>query len=190
MTPALTARGLTKKYGRRTALADCTLDVPSGRVVALVGPNGAGKSTLLELAAGLLRPTSGEIEVLGETPASGPEQLAHVGFVAQDAPTYATLSVADHLELGRRLNPRWDGKLAERRIADLALDTGQKAGRLSGGQRAQLALTLALAKRPDLLLLDGRAQVEQLGLEDVVLAYMARAASTARPVVPSTEAVR
>ena len=151
---ALQATGLTKRYGRKTALADCTLEVPAGRVVGLVGPNGAGKSTLLNLAAGLLAPTAGAIEVLGAPPAGTPEQRARVGFVAQDTPTYGGFSVEDHLQLGARLNPGWDDELAQRRIARLGLDPAQKARKLSGGQRAQLALTLGLAKRPELLLLD------------------------------------
>ncbi len=151
---ALRAEGLGKRYRRRWALSECSLEVPAGRVVGLVGPNGAGKTTLLNLAAGLLTPTTGTIEVLGGRPASGVEQLAKVGFVAQDTPTYAGLSVADHLRLGAGLNPRWDSALATARITQLGLDPKQKAGRLSGGQRAQLALTLGVAKRPELLLLD------------------------------------
>jgi ABC-2 type transport system ATP-binding protein len=154
VTAGLQARGLGKRYRRRWALSDCTLDVPSGRVVGLVGPNGAGKSTLLNLAVGVLTPTSGTIEVLGGRPASGAAQLAKVGYVAQDTPTYAGLSVADHMRLGARLNPAWDGALARKRINRLGLDPGQKAGKLSGGQRAQLALTLGIAKRPELLILD------------------------------------
>src|ERR1700755_2624294 len=104
---ALDAHGLGKQYGRRWALSDCTLHIPSGHVVGLVGPNGAGKSTLLNLAVGLLAPTSGSIEVLGAAPATGPAALGRVGFVAQDTPTYSGLSVADHLRLGARLNPNW-----------------------------------------------------------------------------------
>ncbi|MFJ6753639.1 ABC transporter ATP-binding protein [Streptomyces sp. NPDC091273] len=154
MTAILEARALGKRYGRKEALSDCTLSVPSGRVVGLVGPNGAGKSTLLQLACGLIGPTSGSIEVLGGRPASGPGQLARVGFVAQDTPTYAGLSIADHLKLGARLNPGWDAQLAQDRIRQLGLDPAQKAGKLSGGQRAQVALTLAVAKRPELLILD------------------------------------
>jgi ABC-2 type transport system ATP-binding protein len=150
----LSARGLGKRYRRRWALADCTLDIPAGHVTGLVGPNGAGKTTLLNLAAGLLAPTTGTIEVCGGRPAAGPGQLAKVGYVAQDTPTYPGLSVRDHLELGARLNPGWDAALARDRVDRLGLDPTQKAGRLSGGQRAQLALTLGLAKRPELLLLD------------------------------------
>ena len=151
MTSALLADGLTKRYGRRTALSDCSLDIPAGHVVGLVGPNGAGKSTLLQLACGLLDPTGGRIEVLGARPVSGRPQ---VGFVAQDTPVYSGLTIADHLRMGAHLNPSWDAALAERRIAQVGLDPAQKAGKLSGGQRAQLALTIAAAKRPDLLLLD------------------------------------
>jgi ABC-2 type transport system ATP-binding protein len=154
MTAVLETRGLGKQYRRRWALSDCTLDIPRGRVAGLVGPNGAGKTTLLHLATGLLRPTAGAVEVLGAPPAASPAQLARVGFVAQDTPTYAGLSVADHLRLGRHLNPGWDAGLARDRIERLGLDPGQRAGKLSGGQRAQLALTLAVAKRPELLILD------------------------------------
>ena len=143
-----------KKYGRQWALRDCTLAIPDGKVVGLVGPNGAGKSTLLQLAAGLLRPTSGTITVLGGRPGTSPGQLAKVGFVAQDAPVYGRLSVAGHLRMGAWLNPGWDGEVAERRVAQLGLERRQRAGSLSGGQRAQLALTMAVAKRPELLLLD------------------------------------
>nr|WP_236667560.1 ABC transporter ATP-binding protein [Nonomuraea sp. K271] len=133
---------------------DCTLDIPAGHVTGLVGPNGAGKSTLLNLAAGMLTPTSGTIEVCGGRPGSGPAQLARVGFVAQDTPTYPALTVADHLQLGARLNPGWDDALARHRIKRLGLDPARPAGKLSGGQRAQLALTLGIAKRPELLMLD------------------------------------
>jgi ABC-2 type transport system ATP-binding protein len=153
-TAAIEARGLGKRYGHRWALADCTLSIPAGHVAGLVGPNGAGKTTLINLATGMLAPTAGTVEVLGGRPASGSRQLARVGYVAQDTPVYDGLSVADHFRLGAHLNPRWDAGLARRRVGQLGLDPKQKAGRLSGGQRAQLALTLALAKRPELLILD------------------------------------
>jgi ABC-2 type transport system ATP-binding protein len=154
MTAVLRAQGLGKKYRRRWALSECSLDIPAGRVVGLVGPNGAGKTTLLGLAAGLLTPTSGTIEVCSGRPASGRAQLARVGFVAQDTPVYARLTVAEHLRLGARLCAGWDPQLARDRIRRLGLPPGQRAGNLSGGQRAQLALTLAIAKRPALLILD------------------------------------
>jgi ABC-2 type transport system ATP-binding protein len=154
MTAVIETGSLGKRYRRLWALSDCTLSVPAGHVVGLVGPNGAGKTTLLSLATGMLAPTTGTIEVLGGRPAAGPAQLARVGYLAQDAPVYAGLPVADHLKLGAHLNPGWDAELARARIKRLDLDPGQKAGALSGGQRAQLALTLAVAKRPELLILD------------------------------------
>jgi ABC-2 type transport system ATP-binding protein len=154
MNAALAADGLGKRYRRRWALSGCTLEIPAGRVAGLVGPNGAGKTTLLHLAAGLTAPTAGTIRVLGQRPAAGPAQLGRVGFVAQDTPVYPGLSVAGHLRMGALLNPAWDGELAWQRIERLGLEPWQRAGRLSGGQRAQLALTLAIAKRPDLLILD------------------------------------
>ncbi|BCB79707.1 ABC transporter ATP-binding protein [Phytohabitans flavus] len=154
MTPVLRSDGLTKRYGRRPALTEATLSIPAGRIVGLVGPNGAGKSTLLNLTSGIIAPTAGTIEVLGARPAASATQLAKVAFVAQDTPVYAGLSVADHLRLGARLNPKWDAALARRRVEQVGLDPAQKAGRLSGGQRAQLALTLAAAKRPQLLIFD------------------------------------
>jgi ABC-2 type transport system ATP-binding protein len=102
----------------------------------------------------MLAPSTGRIEVLGGEPNGSPAQLARVGYVAQDTPTYSSLSVADHLTFGAKMNPRWDTKLARARVEQLGLDPKQKAGKLSGGQRAQLALTVAVAKRPELLLLD------------------------------------
>lgn len=143
---------LGKRFGRRWALRGCSLTVPAGAVVGVVGANGAGKSTFLHLTVGLLDPSEGELRVLGGRP--GGEHLGRVAFVAQDAPVYGSFSVGDHLRLGSRTNPTWDGHLAERRLAHLGLDLRQRADRLSGGQRSQLALTLAIAKRPELLVLD------------------------------------
>ncbi|WP_410640349.1 ABC transporter ATP-binding protein [Amycolatopsis sp. lyj-346] len=150
----LRAQGLGKKYKRKQALSGCTLEIEPGHVTGLVGPNGAGKSTLLNIAAGMLEPTTGTIEVCGGVPGSGPEQLAKVGYVAQNTPVYSGLSIEEHLRLGAHLNPGWDASLAEKRIERLGLDPKQHAGKLSGGQRAQLALTIGIAKRPELLLLD------------------------------------
>ena len=128
MTAVIEAEGLGKRYRRQWALTDCTLSVPAGHVVGLVGLNGAGKTTLLNLATGMLAPTAGTIEVLGGRPAAGPAQLARVGYLAQDAPVYPGLSVADHLKLGARLNPGWDDSLARRRIDQLDLDPGARPG--------------------------------------------------------------
>jgi ABC-2 type transport system ATP-binding protein len=190
VTAVLAADGLTKRYGRKVALDRCDLAVPPHRVVGLVGPNGAGKSTLLQLSVGLLSPSAGSIEVLGQRPASGPEQLARVGFVAQDTPTYATLSVADHLRLGARLNPTWDDALAREHASHVGLDLKQAAGKLSGGQRAQLALTLAIAKRPDLLILDEPvASLDPLARREFLQSLMAFVAEHGVSVVLSSHLV-
>jgi ABC-2 type transport system ATP-binding protein len=190
MTAVLTAAGLTKRYGRRVALSNFTLSVPTGRIVGLVGPNGAGKTTLLQIAVGMQPQTSGTIEVLGSAPAANAGQLARVGFVAQDTPTYAHLSVADHLRLGAHLNPRWDASLAAERIGALGLDPAQKAGKLSGGQRAQLALTLAIAKRPDLLVLDEPvASLDPLARRQFLQSLMAFIADQGASVILSSHLV-
>src|SRR5450759_5835686 len=139
--------GLGKRYGRAWALRDCTLAIPGGHVVALVGPNGAGKTTLLSMTVGLTTPTAGVITVLGGHPAGSPDALDRTAFVAQDAPLYKSLPAADMLHLARNLNRRWDQHRAEARLADLDIPLKRKVGRLSGGQQAQLALTIAPARR-------------------------------------------
>jgi ABC-2 type transport system ATP-binding protein len=190
MTAILHAQALGKRYGQRRALTDCTLEIPPGHVVGLVGPNGAGKTTLLKIACGMLAPTTGRIEVLGEQPAAGPAQLARVGYVAQDTPIYAGLSVADHLTLGAKLNPRWDSTLAQARIDQLGLDRKQKAGKLSGGQRAQLALTVAVAKRPQLLILDEPvASLDPLARRDFLRHLMESVADNDTSVILSSHLV-
>jgi ABC-2 type transport system ATP-binding protein len=147
--------GLTKRYGSVEALIDCNMELPEGRVIALVGPNGAGKTTLLRLLVGLIRPTSGSAKVIGDISlANTPEALAKVGFVAQEHPLYRRFKVADLLHMGRSMNLRWDQEFAEKRLATLGIPLGRRAGALSGGQQAQVALALALAKRPRLLILD------------------------------------
>jgi ABC-2 type transport system ATP-binding protein len=190
MSALLQAHALGKSYGRRQALADCTLEIPPGHVVGLVGPNGAGKTTLLKIACGMLAPSTGRIDVLGEAPAAGPAQLARVGYVAQNTPTYAGLSVADHLTLGAKLNPRWDARLAQARIEQVGLDPRQKAGKLSGGQRAQLALTVAVAKRPELLILDEPvASLDPLARRSFLRQLMESVAENASSVILSSHLV-
>jgi ABC-2 type transport system ATP-binding protein len=146
--------GLGKRYGSAWALRECTLAVPAGHVAALVGPNGAGKSTLLNLAVGLSAPSEGAVTVLGGRAAGSPAALDGIAFVAQDTPLYKNLSVADMIYVTRNLNRRFDQAYAEARLAELGIPPKRKAGKLSGGQQAQLTLTLALARRPRLLLLD------------------------------------
>src|SRR6266851_1027028 len=155
MIAALEATALTKRYGASRALSECDVRIPAGRVAALVGPNGAGKTTLLHLAMGFLEPTSGRITVFGWSPQEQPTVvLPRVGFLAQDRPLYTRFKVRELLEFGRRLNPRWDGELARTRLERFAIPLHQPVGKLSGGQQAQVALALTLAKKPEMLLLD------------------------------------
>ena len=155
MSNVLETAHLSKRYGRTWALQECTLALPAGRVAALVGPNGAGKTTLLNLSVGILEPTAGSVQVLGSSPLKQPtETLPRLGFVAQDHPLYRDFTVADLLTLGRKLNPGFDDQLARARMQKLGIPLDRRAGKLSGGQQAQVALVLALAKRPELLLLD------------------------------------
>ena len=155
MEMVLEADGLGKKYGTAWALRDCSLQLPQGRVAALVGPNGAGKSTLLHLAVGLLKPDAGSVRVFGESTYDNTKVLADIGFVAQDTPLYGDFTAAELVTLGSKLNPRrWDSQIARNRLAQLGIPPNKAVGKLSGGQRAQVALALALAKRPRLLLLD------------------------------------
>jgi len=152
---ALRTEGLGKRYGTTWALQDCTLEIPTGSVTALVGPNGAGKTTLLHLAIGLAKQTTGTVDVLGLSPRREAKTLLpRLGFVAQDHPLYRSLTIAETFKLGRQLNPHWNDGVALARVERLGLKSSQKVGSLSGGQQAQVALTLALAKEPELLVLD------------------------------------
>jgi ABC-2 type transport system ATP-binding protein len=171
-------------------LSDCTFSIPAGLVVGLVGPNGAGKSTLIGLITGMLGPSAGSIEVLGGPAPNSPDQLARIGYVAQGTPVYGGLSVADHLRFGARTNPGWDSALATRRIKDLGLDPQKKAGKLSGGQQAQLALTLGLAKRPELLILDEPiASLDPLARHEFLQSLMAAAAERELSIVMSSHLI-
>jgi ABC-2 type transport system ATP-binding protein len=152
---ALQTTDLGRRFGSTWALKGCTLELPRHRVTALVGPNGAGKTTLLHLAVGLTAPSAGSIRVFGRSPQTDAAAvLPRIGFVAQDHPLLRGFSIDDLLRMGRKLNPRWDDMLARKRVGDFGLDLRRKASSLSGGEQAQVALSLALAKRPDFLLLD------------------------------------
>jgi ABC-2 type transport system ATP-binding protein len=182
--------GLGKRYGRTWALKEAALVIPAGYVVALVGPNGAGKTTLLHMSVGLTRPTVGQVTVLGSEPAGSPAALDQIAFVAQDAPLYKNLPVADMLHLTRNLNRRWDQRRAEARLKELSIPLDRKVGKLSGGQQAQLALTLALARRPQLLVLDEPlASLDPLARHDFMASLMAAVAEDGLSVVLSSHVI-
>jgi ABC-2 type transport system ATP-binding protein len=184
------AHGLGKRYRRTWALRDAALAIPGGYVVALVGPNGAGKTTLLHMSVGLTTPTAGQITVLGSQPAGSLAALEQIAFVAQDAPLYKNLSVADMLHLTRNLNRSWDQQRAEARLKELGIPLGRKVGKLSGGQQAELALTLALARRPRLLVLDEPlASLDPLARHDFMASLMAAVAEDGLSVVLSSHVI-
>jgi ABC-2 type transport system ATP-binding protein len=187
---AMAATALGKRFGRRGgwALHDCTFRLPAGRVCAVVGPNGAGKSTLLALAAGLLAPSEGTVTVLGTDPASA---RARVGYVAQDKPLYPQLTVAETLLVGADLNPaRWDADTAERIVSAGDLNPKARIRTLSGGQRTRVALALALAKQPELLLLDEpMADLDPLARHELMGTLMAQAAQYGTTIVMSSHVV-
>jgi ABC-2 type transport system ATP-binding protein len=181
------ASGLGKRYGGTWALRECTLAIPAGRVAALVGPNGAGKSTLLNLAVGLAEPSAGAVTVLGGRRAGSLAALDQIAFVAQDTPLYKTLSVADMIYITRSLNRRFDQPYARARLDDLAIPLRRKAGKLSGGQQAQLALTLALARRPRLLILDEPvAMLDPIARHDFMATVLAAASADGVSVLLSS----
>ena len=190
-SPALEVTGLGKHYGSNWALRDCTLTIPAGSVTALVGPNGAGKTTLLQLAVGLIEPTSGAIRVLGHNPRAEPlAVLPRVGFVAQDHPLPRRFTIGETLRLGRELNSTWDDAVAERRVDELGLSRHQRVGTLSGGQQAQVALTLALAKQPQLLLLDEPvASLDPLARREFLTGVLRAVTETGVTVVLSSHIV-
>jgi ABC-2 type transport system ATP-binding protein len=188
---ALRADRLGKRYGRSWGLRDCTFSVPPGSVVGLVGPNGAGKTTLLSLTVGLLAPTEGQIAVFGETSrAHTADTLARVSYLAQDRPLYRGFSVADMFRLGRSMNPRWDQELAQARMDALGIPLPQKIKTLSGGQQAQVALTMALAKRAPLLALDEPvASLDPIARLEFMRDVMAEAAGTGLTVIIASHVI-
>src|SRR5260370_504969 len=179
--------GLGKRYGRTWALRECTVAIPAGHVAALAGPNGAGKTTLLNLAVGLGAPSAGGVPVRGAGQPGRPAALDGIGLVAQDTPLYKNLSAADMLHLTRNLSRRFDQPYAQDRLGELGIPLKRKTGRLSGGQRAQLALTLALALRPRLLVLDEPvAMLDPVARHDFMATVLTAAAADGVSVVLSS----
>jgi ABC-type multidrug transport system ATPase subunit len=178
---------LGKRYGNKWALQDCSLHLPAGRIAALVGPNGAGKSTLLHMAVGLLRPDAGAVRVFGQSPYNNTAILAEIGFVAQDTPLYRDFTADELVTMGAKLNRRWDTGLARNRLAQLGIPPNKPVGKLSGGQRAQVALALAMAKRPRLLLLDEPvASLDPLARREFLQALMGSVADAGTTVLLSS----
>jgi ABC-2 type transport system ATP-binding protein len=189
--PILTATSLGKRYGRRWALHDCSLDLPAAKITALVGPNGAGKTTLLKMMVGLSQPTQGSLMVADLSPQRHLARvLPKIGFVAQEHPLYSGFSIADLLTMGRKLNRHWNQQLALDYLGRLNIPLTQTAGKLSGGQQAQVALTLALAKEPDLLVLDEPlASLDPLARRDFLSMLMDAVAARPHAVLLSSHII-
>ena len=178
------------RYGDFWALRDCTVSLPAGSVTAVVGPNGAGKTTLLNMLVGLLPASEGQLLIDGVRPSSDPDFLARIGFLAQDCPLYKEFSVEDMLRFGRAMNPSWDDAFARDRIAAVGVPLNRRAGKLSGGQRAQVALALAIAKRPRVLLLDEPlAALDPLARREFLRTLLDSATATGITVVLSSHLI-
>src|SRR6202035_3774023 len=148
------------------------------------------KSTLMNMAVGLTLPTAGTATVLGSQATGSPAALDEIAFMAQDAPVYKNLSVADMLHLTRNLNRRFDGPFARARLADLGIPLRKKTGKLSGGQQAQVALTLALARRPRLLILDEPlSALDPIARQDFMATVMTTMADEGTSVLLSSHAL-
>jgi ABC-2 type transport system ATP-binding protein len=188
---AVRATGLGRRYGQVWGLRGCTLEVPSGAIAGLVGPNGAGKTTLLQMIIGLLEPTEGQASVFGQTShAHAAATLARVSYVAQDHPLYRDFSVADMFHLGRAMNHGWDQRLATERMNALGISPKRKVKTLSGGQQAQVSLTMALAKRARLLVLDEPvSSLDPIARLEFMRDVMAAAADTGLTVLIASHVV-
>ena len=189
----LSAESVRKAYRRRGpwALEDVSLRVPSGALALLVGPNGAGKSTLIRGWMGFERVTSGRMAVYGLDPwRSRGEALRRVGYVAQGTPVYRRLSVADHVAMARSARPTFQADKARARLVGLGIPLEAKAGRLSGGQQAQLWLSLAIAMRCDVLLLDEPlASLDPLARREFMTSLVEAAQARGTTVLLSTHSV-
>lgn len=187
MEAAVQTKGLGKRYGSFWALENCNISVPEGSVSALVGPNGAGKSTLLKILVGLSKASAGESAVLGRAPVQHEDFLSNIGYLAQEIPLYKNLNTTDHIKMGKHLNKQFDDASIQKRLEELQIPLSRPVGKLSGGQRAQVALALALAKKPKLLLLDEPvAALDPLARHDFLSSLAQAAAEGSLTVVMSS----
>lgn len=168
--PALVFEGVRRSFGRTVALDGLDLTVEPGTVVGLVGRNGAGKSTTLRLAQGILHPDAGRIRVLGLDPVrEGRQVRIRASLLSEESALYPWMTVAEILEFAGRLHPGWDPALADSFRERLGLDPARRVGTLSRGTCAKVALVLAVATRPEVLLLDDpTASLDPLARREVL----------------------
>jgi ABC-2 type transport system ATP-binding protein len=152
--PVIRLRDVIKRYPRFT-LRDVDLEIAAGVTLGLIGPNGAGKSTLMRIIMGLVRADSGRVEILGRNmPADESAIKARVGFVSEDTALYRTASLRWHMDFVKAVYPSWDESLASELIRRLELDPRLRGRELSRGQQVKALIVLALARRPEVLVLD------------------------------------
>lgn len=190
MLSVLSTTNLEKSYKGKLALKNCTIDIPPGAVVALVGPNGAGKTTLLDIIAGLLSPSAGEVKLFDSALPGSLEALQRISFVAQNSPLNKNMTVMDAIRITGLLNIAFDRDYAQARLRKLQIPLGRRIGQLSGGHKAQVALTLAIARRPRLLLLDEPlSSLDSLARQQFLSELMADVASTGLSVIFSSHSI-
>ena len=191
--PALSAKSLYKQYRlRRTwALEDVNLGIPHGAIAALAGPNGAGKSTLLRTWLGFERPTRGSVSIEGvDLARQSNGARAAVAYVPQLSVPWPGLSVAEHVDYAALLRPTFDAAAARSRLAALGLALDRRATTLSGGERAQLILALALSVPAGVLLLDEPlASLDPLARREFLRVLKAAVTKTRQTVVLSSHIV-
>ncbi|NLW47155.1 MAG: ABC transporter ATP-binding protein [Firmicutes bacterium] len=155
MVPAISCSNLFKNYGPNKVLKGVDLEVPSGKIFALLGTNGAGKTTLIRSLLGLIPTSGGDIKVLGEEPYQiGPKLRQRIGYVSEEQGLYGWMTVAGLINFCKALYERWDDSLIHKYLDRFQLNPKSKVQTLSKGQTVKLALILALAPQPDLLILD------------------------------------
>lgn len=190
MLSIVSTTNLEKSYKGKLALKNCSINVPAGAVVALVGPNGAGKTTLLDIIAGLLPSTFGEVRLFENVIPGSLESLQRVSFVAQNSPPYKNMTVIDAVRLTKSLNVVFDREYALTRLEKLQIPLKRRIGKLSGGQQAQVALTLAIARHPELLLLDEPlSSLDSLARQQFLSELMTSVATTNMSVIFSSHSI-
>lgn len=180
--------GLSRRFGSKTALNDVSLYVPRGCVFGLVGENGAGKTTLIKHILGLLKPSAGSVRVFGRDPANDPAGvLGRIGYLSEHRDLPNWMRVDELLRYTAAFYPRWDENYAEQLREQFGLDPAAKVKTLSQGQLAKAALLLALAFRPELLLLDEPSTgLDPIVRRDILEAIIRTVADEGRTVLFSS----
>jgi ABC-2 type transport system ATP-binding protein len=187
-TPVIDVNRLTRRFDTKTALDDVTLAIPRGAVYGLVGANGAGKTTLIKHILGLLRAQSGSVRVFGLDPVADPVGvLSRIGYLAEENDLPGWMRVDELIRYSRAFRPSWDDSYAEELRESFALDPAAKIKNLSKGQKARVGILIALAYRPDLLVLDEPSSgLDPIVRRDILGAIIRTVADEGRTVLFSS----